>query len=246
MTDHDVYLFKEGRHFRLYQELGSHSGEVKGKKGTWFRVWAPNAEAVALIGDFNRWSKDAHPMALRTDGAGVWEVFVPGVGNGAVYKFHIRSRYQGYSADKGDPFATYWEVSPRTGSVVWDLAYSWGDAAWMKERHKPNALNAPMSIYEVHLGSWRRVPEEGNRSLTYREMAPLLASYVQEMGFTHVEFLPVMEHPFYGSWGYQTLGYFAPSSRYRHSAGLHVSGGRSSSARDRRDPGLGPFPLSRG
>ena len=214
MTDHDVYLFREGRHFRLYQELGAHLGRQNGVQGTWFRVWAPNAESVHLIGDFNSWAKDAHRMHARLDSSGIWELFVEGVGQGAVYKYHIRSLHNGYAVDKGDPFANFWEVSPRTGSVVWDLDYVWTDAAWMSRRHEANALHAPMSIYEVHLGSWRRVPEEGNRSLTYRETAPLLAAYVREMGFTHVEFLPVMEHPFYGSWGYQTLGYFAPSSRF--------------------------------
>ncbi|HSQ76474.1 MAG TPA: 1,4-alpha-glucan branching protein GlgB [Bacteroidota bacterium] len=214
MTDQDVYLFREGRHFRLYQELGAHAGERKGKKGTWFRVWAPNARGVSVIGDFNGWVKDGQPMDPRTDGSGIWEAFIPGVGDGAVYKYHVRSLYHGYEADKGDPFATRWEEPPRTGSVVWDLDYAWGDAVWMRDRHAVNALHAPASIYEVHLGSWRRVPEEGNRSLTYRELAPMLASYMQEMGFTHVEFLPVMEHPFYGSWGYQTTGYFAPSSRF--------------------------------
>ena len=214
MTDQDVYLFREGRHFRLYQELGAHAGERKGKKGTWFRVWAPNARGVSVIGDFNGWVKDGQPMDPRTDGSGIWEAFIPGVGDGAVYKYHVRSLYHGYEADKGDPFATRWEEPPRTVSVVWGLDYSWGDAAWMRDRHAANALHAPASIYEVHLGSWRRVPEEGNRSLTYRELAPMLASYMQEMGFTHVEFLPVMEHPFYGSWGYQTTGYFAPSSRF--------------------------------
>jgi 1,4-alpha-glucan branching enzyme len=214
MTDQDVYLFREGRHFRLYQELGAHAGERKGKKGTWFRVWAPNARGVSVIGDFNGWVKDGQPMDPRTDGSGIWEAFIPGVGDGAVYKYHVRSLYHGYEADKGDPFATRWEEPPRTGSVVWGLDYAWGDAAWMRDRHAANALHAPASIYEVHLGSWRRVPEEGNRSLTYRELAPMLASYMQEMGFTHVEFLPVMEHPFYGSWGYQTTGYFAPSSRF--------------------------------
>ncbi|MCC6398047.1 MAG: 1,4-alpha-glucan branching protein GlgB [Bacteroidetes bacterium] len=214
MTDQDVYLFREGRHFRLYQELGAHPGLENGAQGTWFRVWAPNAESVHVIGDFNSWSKDAHRMRSRKDSSGIWELFVEGVGQGAVYKFHIRSIHNGYAVDKGDPFAYYWEVSPRTGSVVWDLDYVWKDAAWMSGRHEANALHAPMSIYEVHLGSWRRVPEEGNRSLTYRETAPLLAAYAREMGFTHVEFLPVMEHPFYGSWGYQTLGYFAPSSRF--------------------------------
>jgi 1,4-alpha-glucan branching enzyme len=166
------------------------------------------------MGEFNGWSRDAHVMHVRPDGSGIWELFIPGIGEGMVYKYHIASRYNGYHVDKGDPFAVRWEVPPRTGSVVWSLGYDWQDGDWMRDRHAANALDAPMSIYEVHLGSWRRVPEEGNRSLTYREIAPQLAAYASEMGYTHVELLPVMEHPFYGSWGYQTIGYFAPTSRY--------------------------------
>jgi 1,4-alpha-glucan branching enzyme len=153
-------------------------------------------------------------MHPRHDDSGVWELFIPGIKEGMIYKYHIESRYNGYQADKGDPFAVHWECPPKTGSVVWSLDYTWNDTEWMKNRHAANALDAPMSIYEVHVGSWRRVPEEWNRSLTYREIAPLLAAYVRDMGYTHVELLPVMEHPFYGSWGYQTTGYFAPSSRY--------------------------------
>ncbi len=214
MTDHDIYLFKEGNHFRLYDALGSHVGIRNGISGTWFRVWAPNAERVSVVGDFNGWTRDAHPMQPRKDGSGVWELFVPGIKEGMIYKYHIDSRFLGYQADKGDPFAVHWECPPKTGSVVWSLDYTWNDAGWMTHRHKANALDAPMSIYEVHNGSWRRVPEESNRSLTYRELAPRLAAYANEMGFTHVELLPIMEHPFYGSWGYQTTGYFAPSSRY--------------------------------
>ncbi len=214
MTDHDIYLFKEGNHFRLYDELGSHVGAKDGAAGTWFRVWAPNAERVSVIGDFNGWSRDSHGMHPRHDGSGIWELFIPGVGEGMIYKYHIDSRYHGYQVDKADPFAVHCETPPRTGSIVWSLQYSWGDGDWMKDRHRANALDAPMSIYEVHIGSWRRVPEDWNRSLSYRELAPQLAAYVRDMGYTHVELLPVMEHPFYGSWGYQTTGYFAPSSRY--------------------------------
>jgi 1,4-alpha-glucan branching enzyme len=214
MTDHDIYLFKEGNHFRLYDTLGSHVETRNGVSGTSFRVWAPNAERVSVIGDFNGWTRHAHPMQARHDSSGVWELFVPGMHEGMVYKYHIASRYHGFQVDKGDPFAVHWECPPKTGSVVWSLDYTWDDAGWMTHRHKANALDAPMSIYEVHIGSWRRVPEEGNRSLTYRELAPQLAAYAREMGYTHVELLPVMEHPFYGSWGYQTTGYFAPSSRY--------------------------------
>ncbi|MFA4915095.1 MAG: 1,4-alpha-glucan branching protein GlgB [Syntrophales bacterium] len=214
LTDHDIYLFKEGNHFNLYDKLGSHALSVDGKEGTLFSVWAPNAEKVSVAGDFNEWNKKSHPLIVRGDGSGVWEGFIPQVGNGDVYKYHIVSRYNNYKVDKGDPFSFYWEVPPKTASVVWDLSYEWTDREWMGKRHSVNALNAPISIYEMHLGSWRRVPEENNRSLTYREIAHYLADYAKEMAFTHVEFLPVTEHPFYGSWGYQTTGYFAPTSRY--------------------------------
>jgi 1,4-alpha-glucan branching enzyme len=176
-------------------------------------VWAPNAERVSVIGDWNGWDADRQPL-VQDGPSGVWHGFVPGVGEGAVYKYRVRSRYHGYAADKADPFAFRCEVPPRTGSVVWNLDHDWGDAAWMRGRRERNALGAPMSIYEVHLGSWRRVPEEGNRSLTYRELAPPLAEHCTRLGFTHVEFMPVMEHPFYASWGYQVTGFFAPSSRY--------------------------------
>jgi 1,4-alpha-glucan branching enzyme len=214
LTDHDLHLFNEGTHFRLHEKLGAHPGtNAKGEKGVWFAVWAPNAERVSVIGDWNGWDKREHPLAVR-GGSGIWELFVPGVENGARYKFHIESRFRGYRADKADPFAFHTEVPPRQASVVWSLDYEWGDADWMAERGARQSLAAPMSIYEVHLGSWRRVPEEGNRSLTYREMAPLLAEHMKQTGFTHVEFLPVMEHPFYGSWGYQSTGLFAPTSRF--------------------------------
>jgi len=213
-TDHDIYLFKEGSHFNLYEKLGAHMLNPVGTEGVYFAVWAPNAEAVSVVGDFNGWEKGSHPLKAREDRSGIWEGFVPRLPKGTRYKFHIRSRYHGYEVDKGDPFAFFWECPPGTASRVWDLAYEWKDRAWMETRKGANGLDAPMSIYEVHLGSWRRVPEEDNRFLSYREVAPLLAEYVKEMGFTHVEFLPVMEHPFYGSWGYQTVGYFAPTARY--------------------------------
>lgn len=213
-TEEDIYLFKEGNHFRLYDKLGSHQMKADGRDGTLFAVWAPNAEKVSVIGDFNGWDKKTHQLFPRWDGSGIWEGFIPGLGKATVYKYHIVSRFNGYSVDKGDPFAFYSERAPRTASQTWDLDHEWKDSAWMKDRHKNNALDAPCSIYEVHLGSWRRVPEEGNRYLTYRETAHQLAEYVKDMGFTHVELMPVMEHPFYGSWGYQTVGYFAPTSRY--------------------------------
>ncbi len=214
ITDLDVYFFKEGSHFKLYERLGSHVMTVNGVKGTHFAIWAPNARSVAVVGDFNKWDTSAHPLKVRDDWSGIWEGFIPGVDKGAIYKYYVVSRYHGYRAYKGDPFAFHWETPPKTGSIVWDLDYSWNDREWMEERHRHNSLKSPVSIYEVHLGSWRRVPEEGNRFLNYRELAPRLSEYVKEMGFTHVELLPVMEHPFYGSWGYQTLGYFAPTSRY--------------------------------
>ena len=213
LSDDDIYLFNEGTHTRLWDKMGAHVRTVRGVTGTVFSVWAPNAEAVHVTGDFNGWSKTAHPLRPR-EKSGIWEGFIPGVGKGAVYKYHVASSIAMYRADKADPLAIYSEVPPRTASVVWDLDYHWGDAAWMAGRSRLNALDAPQSIYEVHLGSWMRVPEEGSRPLTYRELAPKLCEYVERMGFTHVEFLPVMEHPFYGSWGYQTTGYFAPTSRY--------------------------------
>jgi len=210
LTDQDFYLFNEGSHFHLYAKLGAH---VVGADGVRFAVWAPNAERVYVIGDFNAWNKTSHP--LRSCGSsGIWEAVVPGVQRGAHYKYHIVSRYNNYRVDKADPFAFHSEVPPLTASTVWSLDYEWGDHDWMGTRRQRHGLDAPLAIYEVHAGSWRRVPEERNRSLTYRELAVALAHYVQSMGFTHVELTPIMEHPFYGSWGYQTTGYFAPTSRY--------------------------------
>ncbi len=209
----DLYLFNEGSHLRLYEHLGAHTIVVGDVPGTYFAVWAPNAERVAVIGDFNGWDPTRHLLRPREQ-SGIWEGFIPGVGHGALYKYHIVSRYHGYEVDKTDPFAFFTEVPPKTASIVWDLDYTWGDQEWMATRGARNAADAPIAIYEVHLGSWMRVPEEGNRSLSYRELAPRLTDYVTRMGFTHVEFLPVMEHPFFGSWGYQITGYFAPSSRY--------------------------------
>ncbi|OGW25565.1 MAG: 1,4-alpha-glucan branching enzyme [Nitrospirae bacterium GWC2_42_7] len=214
VTDLDIYLFKEGNHFKLHEKLGSNLMKVDGDDGVHFSVWAPNASHVSVSGDFNGWDKGSHMLKTRQDDSGIWEGFIPGIGNGTAYKYHIVSEHNDYRADKSDPFAFYCEVSPKTASVVWDLDYKWNDDEWIGNRRNRNALNAPMSVYEVHLGSWRRVPEEGNRFLNYREMAHYLADYVKDMGFTHVELMPVMEHPFYGSWGYQITGYFAPTSRY--------------------------------
>ncbi len=219
LSEQDIYLFNEGTHYRLYERLGSHPGTKDGQAGTWFAVWAPNAERVSVMGDWNGWSTSPAPedaLALR-GGSGIWEGFLPGIGVGARYKYHVVSKYppgRAYRADKADPFAFHTEVPPAQASVVWDLDYEWGDGDWMAERAGRQSLSAPMSIYEVHLGSWRRVPEEGDRSLSYREIAEPLAAHVKTLGFTHVELMPVMEHPFYGSWGYQTTGYFAPTSRY--------------------------------
>ncbi|MBI2871441.1 MAG: 1,4-alpha-glucan branching protein GlgB [Candidatus Omnitrophica bacterium] len=213
LTQDDLYLFNEGSHFHLYEKLGAHPVEHGGEAGVEFAVWAPAAEKVSVIGDFNGWRAGAHPLDSLGQ-SGIWEGFVPGVAPGALYKFHIESRYRGFQAEKTDPLAAYCEKPPRTASIVWDLSYQWGDGAWMRERARHTPYARPLAIYEVHLGSWMRVPEEGGRPLTYRELAHKLVAHVREMGFTHVEFMPVMEHPFDGSWGYQTTGYFAPTSRY--------------------------------
>src|SRR5579863_6143837 len=214
LTDYDLYLFGEGTHHHAYQKLGAHPGEVDGRRGVHFAVWAPNAERVSVVGDHNGWDPRSHPMQSRAV-TGMWETFIPDIGNGALYKYHIDSRQNSYQVDKADPYGYAAEVRPHTASRVWDLAgYSWGDDDWMASRKKKNSLDSPISIYEVHLGSWKRVPEDGNRSLTYREMAVQLGDYVHDAGFTHVELLPITEHPFDGSWGYQTIGYFAPTSRF--------------------------------
>jgi 1,4-alpha-glucan branching enzyme len=214
ITEFDLHLLGESTHYRAWEKLGAHLTEIDGQAGTCFAVWAPNARHVAVVGDFNGWNPRAHP--LRSLGpSGIWEGFVPGVGEGTTYKFAIHSRLHGYRVLKADPYGFGAERPPNTASVVRSLdGYPWGDGDWMRERRRRNALDAPMSIYEVHLGSWMRVPEEGHRCLTYREVAPKLAAYCNEMGFTHVELLPVSEHPFDGSWGYQTVGYFAPTSRF--------------------------------
>jgi 1,4-alpha-glucan branching enzyme len=214
ITDYDVYLFKQGAHTRMFEKLGSHVTEKDGAGGVHFAVWAPNAERVSVIGDFNGWNKGSHRMSPRWDESGIWETFIPGLGKGEVYKYYITSKINNYRVEKADPYARRAETPPKTASVVWEPDYEWSDREWLDKRYRYNSLDSPVSIYEVHIGSWRRVPEEGNRSLTYRELAPRLAEYVKSAGFTHVEFLPVMEHPFYGSWGYQVTGYFAPTGRY--------------------------------
>jgi 1,4-alpha-glucan branching enzyme len=213
VTGQDLHLFNEGTHYRAYRVLGAHvTRAADGTEGVCFAVWAPNAASVSVMGDFNEWRTDAHRLRAR-DQSGVWEAFVPGVGRGTRYKYHVVSRTDGYSADKADPFAVRHEVPPRTGSVVWDLDYTWQDADWMASRAQRQSLGSPIAIYEMHLGSWMREGDEGAWP-SYRDVAPRLADHVERLGFTHVEFLPLTEHPFYGSWGYQTTGYFAPTSRY--------------------------------
>jgi 1,4-alpha-glucan branching enzyme len=217
LTDYDVYLFNEGSHVRIHDRLGAHLRSVDGVAGAHFAVWAPNAASVSVIGDFNAWDKDAHPMAARGS-SGIWELWVPDVGQGDTYKFHIRSLHRGFTVDKADPFAVHAETPPRTGSKIWELAYDWDDDEWMRSRAERQDLHAPMSIYELHLESWRRIMGdtdlEHGRALTYRELADPLIEHIHRLGFTHVEFLPIMEHPFGGSWGYQSTGYFAPTSRF--------------------------------
>jgi 1,4-alpha-glucan branching enzyme len=213
LTEDDLYLFNEGTHFHLYEKFGAHPLTVEGVPGTYFAVWAPNAERVFVSGDFNSWSPDSHPLLCKGS-SGIWEGFVPQVERGHRYKYHLISRESGRPIQKGDPFAFRWEVPPKTASIVWDLDYTWNDEEWMKGRRTQNALDAPLAIYEVHLGSWQRAAEEDRRFLTYEELAPRLIDHVRQMGFTHVELMPVMEHPFYGSWGYQVTGFFAPTSRY--------------------------------
>lgn len=211
LGEHDLFLFNEGTHSRLWEKMGCHLTQEGGQAGARFAVWAPDAESVAVMGDFNGWDKGSIPLHA-VGSSGIWQGFVPGVTQGDAYKYHVQSRYAGFRVDKSDPFAVHTETPPRTASKVWNLDYEWGDGGWMAERRAHNSLEAPWSIYELHLGSWMR--GENNRFLTYGELAERLTAYVKDMGFTHVEFLPIMEHPFYGSWGYQTTGYFAPTSRY--------------------------------
>jgi len=213
ITADDIYLFNEGSHFRLYEKLGAHVVTRADTKGTYFAVWAPDAERVSVTGDFNGWDKERHPLYPKAQ-SGIWEGFVPGVENGTLYKYHVVSRFDGYRVDKSDPFSVFNEIPPKTASIVWDLNYNWSDQEWMRTRHQRSGLDKPMAVYEMHLGSWKRVPEERHRSLSYREMAPQLAAYLRQMHYTHVEFLPIMDHPFFGSWGYQITGYFAPSGNY--------------------------------
>ena len=211
-TELDIHLFKEGKHYRLYEKFGAHEVEVDGKEGAYFAVWAPNAKVVSVVGNFNHWDPGQAPLHSRWDSSGIWEGFLPGVCHGEAYKFVIQTK-KGEVLYKTDPFGSYWEPAPNTASIVWDTTYKWTDKKWLNKRKKTNISHSPVSVYEVHLGSWKR-KDDGQSPLNYGELANDLVPYVKEMGFTHVEFLPVQEHPFYGSWGYQTLGYFAPTSRY--------------------------------
>ncbi len=212
-TDFDIALFQSGKHFKLFEKFGSHVVTHKNVVGTYFAVWAPNAQYVSVIGNFNGWNKGSHKLFVRWDGSGIWEGFIPNIGNGETYKYFINSS-SGEDLEKSDPFALRWEEPPRTASIVTHTYYEWTDKEWMGTRAKHNALNQPYSVYEVHFGSWARGLEDPEAFLSYREMARKLVPYVKEMGFTHVEFMPLMEHPYYPSWGYQIVGFFAASTRY--------------------------------
>ena len=212
-TEFDISLFKAGKHYKLYEKFGAHVVDYKGVIGTYFAVWAPNAQYISVIGDFNGWDRGSHPLNVRWDASGVWEGFIPNIGVGETYKYYIKS-LTGEDLEKSDPFALRWEVAPLTASLVEDTYYEWQDTDWMANRYGHNLLNRPYSVYEMHVGSWARSPESPDVFLTYTQLADKLIPYVLEMGFTHVEFMPIMEHPYYPSWGYQITGFFAASSRY--------------------------------
>ncbi len=220
LTDEDIRNFQSGTNYSLYEKFGSHSIQVNGVWGMYFCVWAPNATFVFVTGNFNDWDKVSHPLTPRWDRSGIWEGFIPNFNLGELYKYHIVG-YQNRVTEKGDPFANFWELKPLTSSITWDMHYDWKDDEWMKNRNKNNALNAPWSIYEVHLGSWQRPdPFNEHKYNTYDQIRERLVPYVKEMGFTHVEFMPLTEHPYDGSWGYQTTGYFAATSRFGAPQGL--------------------------
>jgi len=228
-SEFDINLFKSGKHFKLYEKLGSHPIEVNGEKGTYFAVWAPTASSVSVVGDFNSWQGHEHQLNVRWDESGIWEGFIPGIAKGTLYKYNIHSNNFGIVTEKADPFAKFCEHPPKTASVVWEADYSWKDKKWMDTRETKNGLDKPYSVYEVHLGSWKR--NENNEFLSYKELSEDLVKYVKEMGFTHVEFMPIMEFPYDPSWGYQLTGYFAPTSRFGDPEGfkllvdkLHQSG----------------------
>ncbi len=219
-TEFDINLFKSGKHYRLYDKLGSHPIEVNGEKGTYFAVWAPTAKAVSVVGDFNYWLEGDHKLNVRWDASGIWEGFIPGVMAGTKYKYKIHSNNQDIKTEKADPFARYCEHPPNTASVVWDGTYKWKDKKWMDTRKSKNSLDSPFSVYEVHLGSWKK--NEKNEYLSYKQLSEDLVAYLKEMNFTHVEFMPVMEYPYDPSWGYQLTGYFAPTSRFGEPEGLKL------------------------
>jgi len=211
-TEFDIYLFRKGSHFKLYEKMGAHKRTINGEDGVYFAVWAPNANDVCVVGDFNGWDEKKDGLICRRDESGIWETFIPGLQENSLYKFKIKPRFKTEYIEKADPFSFFCETPPKTASIIKQLDYVWDDEKWMNKREKHNRLNAPFSIYEIHLGSWRRNSE--NNYMNYREIARELAEYIIENGFTHVELLPIMEHPFYGSWGYQITGFFAPTSRY--------------------------------
>lgn len=211
-TEDDIKKFSSGNHFDLFNLFGNHPMEYDGMKGTYFAVWAPNAQSVSVGGNFNAWDKESHPLFPRWDSSGIWEGFLPNVHKGELYKYFITTN--GKILEKGDPYANYWEKRPLTASITWELAYDWKDEVWMRSRKDKNSLNKPISVYELHLGSWRRNPFSPEEFLTYKEIGDALIPYIKELGFTHVEFMPVTEHPFDGSWGYQPTGYYAPTSRF--------------------------------
>ncbi len=212
LTDFDIGLFRSGKYFRAYEKLGSHIVQVDGKWGVQFAVWAPSAKSVSVVGNFNGWNRNSHHLMPRWDESGIWEGFIPGIGKGELYKYAILSQ-DGRRLSKGDPFALFWEIPPNTASIVWEFDYHWKDQEWLSSRKEKAGLDKPYSVYEVHVGTWKK-KAGGAESLNYREIADELTAYVSEMGFTHVEFMPVMEHPYFPSWGYQVTGYFAPSSRF--------------------------------
>jgi 1,4-alpha-glucan branching enzyme len=213
LTDFDVHLFRTGKHYKLYEKMGAHLVTNDGQAGTFFAVWAPNATEVSVVGNFNHWQAGQHKLNPRWDASGIWECFFPGIAKGEAYKYHIRSN-TGEILEKADPFAFFAEVAPRTASIIWETSYEWKDEKWLAARKEGVGKPKPYSVYEIHFGSWRRKAEDGNRSLSYGEMAKELVDYIKDAGFTHIEFLPIMEHPFFGSWGYQLTGYFAPTSRF--------------------------------
>lgn len=212
LTEFEVGLFRSGKYYRAYEKLGSHIIKVNGQWGTYFAVWAPTAKSVSVIGNFNNWQRKRHPLVGRLDGCGIWEGFIPNVSKGELYKYAIEA-YDGRKLEKGDPYALFWEIPPNTSSIIWETHHDWKDQDWMANRKDKMGLDSPFSVYEVHLGSWKK-KHGGSVSLGYKELADELVTYVEEMGYTHVELMPVMEHPYYPSWGYQVTGYYAPSSRY--------------------------------